>query len=247
MSHLLDELLAQAANGSPVTAALSSEDVAVLFFASEFLERRENWLDTGVDPLDEVTDADWDAIEKLVGNVYEALMTPLVGMVMPVLTAVVPGNMLLCDGSTYLRVDYPSLYAVLDSAFIIDADNFIVPDLRGRVVLGVGLAASGTTYPVNGNGGSEQVGLVTNQMPSHTHTVIDNGHNHGPLSPATVFRGAHSGGASGYQTVNAGQTVDQMATTATNTAGITLGTAGFGLGHENRQPYRALNYAVVAY
>ena len=60
MSHLLDEMLAQAANGSPATVALSAESVAVLLFASEFLGFRPNWLDKGLDPLDEVTDADWE-------------------------------------------------------------------------------------------------------------------------------------------------------------------------------------------
>lgn len=70
MSHMLDEILAQAADGSPVTVTLSSESVAVLLFGSEFLGSRENWLDKKADPLDEVTDADWDVIEKLVANAY---------------------------------------------------------------------------------------------------------------------------------------------------------------------------------
>lgn len=75
MSHMLDEILAQAADGSPVTVTLSAESVAVLLFGSQFLGVRENWLDKGVDPLDEVTDADWDAIEKLVGNAYDDIVS----------------------------------------------------------------------------------------------------------------------------------------------------------------------------
>lgn len=75
MSHMLDEILAQAANGSPVTVTLSSESVAVLLFGSEFLSQRENWLDKGVDPMDEVTDADWDEIEKLVANAYQDIVS----------------------------------------------------------------------------------------------------------------------------------------------------------------------------
>jgi len=70
MSHMLDEILAQAADGSPVTVTLSSESVAVLLFGSQFLSNRFNWLDKGVDPLDEITDAQWDEIEKLVANAY---------------------------------------------------------------------------------------------------------------------------------------------------------------------------------
>jgi len=74
MSHMLDAILAQAADGSPVTVTLSSESVAVLLFGSEFLSERENWLDRGADPMDEVTDADWDEIEKLVGNAYQDII-----------------------------------------------------------------------------------------------------------------------------------------------------------------------------
>lgn len=78
MSLLLDGVLDQAANGSPATVALSSESVAVLFFATHYLTERENWLDKAEDPLDEVTDTDWDAIEKLVGNAAYELMTPVI-------------------------------------------------------------------------------------------------------------------------------------------------------------------------
>jgi len=72
---MLDEILAQAANGSPVTVTLSSESVAVLLFGSEFLSQRENWLDKGADPSDQVTDADWDEIEKLVANAYQDIVS----------------------------------------------------------------------------------------------------------------------------------------------------------------------------
>jgi len=77
VSLLLDAVLDQAANGSPATVALSSESVAVLFFGSAFLTVRGNWLDKAEDQLDEVTDADWDVIEKLVGNAAYELMTPV--------------------------------------------------------------------------------------------------------------------------------------------------------------------------
>jgi D-alanine-D-alanine ligase-like ATP-grasp enzyme len=75
MSHMLDEILAQAANGSPVTVTLSSESVAVLLFGSEFLGERNNWLDKGVDPLDEITDEQWAEIQKLVANAYADIVS----------------------------------------------------------------------------------------------------------------------------------------------------------------------------
>lgn len=77
MSLLLDGVLDQASDGSPATVMLSSESVAVLFFASAFLTERENWLDKAEDPLDQVTDADWDTIERLAGNAAYELMSPV--------------------------------------------------------------------------------------------------------------------------------------------------------------------------
>jgi len=264
MSHLLDELLAQAANGSPLTAAFSSEDVAVLFFASEFLGRRENWLDRGVDPLDEVTDADWDAIEKLVGNVYEALMTPLVGQIVPILLAAVPDNMLLCDGSTHLRVDYPSLYAALDSAFIVDADHFVLPDLRGRTVVGAGAGAGLSPYTVNQVGGEEAHLLDNAELSNHTHTITDPGHLHTKTDPghshaqqssaSPAYLAVGGAGRIGYGAVGTNsltRVVTDSATTGISydsaTTGISIDPEGGSTAHNNIQPYVALNYAVVAY
>jgi hypothetical protein len=39
-----------------------------------------------------------------------------------------PQGTLPCDGATYNRVDYPELYAALNSIYIIDADTFVTPN-----------------------------------------------------------------------------------------------------------------------
>lgn len=247
MSIILGNLLAQAANGSPATVTLTSESVAVLFFASGFLDIRDNWLDTREDPLDEITDADWDAIEKLVAGVYSSLMTPIIGTIWPIVLATVPSNMLLCDGSTYLRVDYPLLYAALDAAFIIDADNFMVPDLRGRTVLGSGTGTGLSTYTPGQTGGQESVILNSSQNGVHTHLLNDPGHSHIPVAPQTVFRTAVAGGTSGYATINAGQTIGQQTNTGVSGTSITVQNSAGGSPHENRQPFMVLKYAMVAY
>ena len=220
MSHLLDEVLAQAANGSPLTAAFSSEDVAVLMFASRLLESRRNWLDREFDPLDEVTDADWDEIEKLVGNLYDKIMNPLLGLIFPIVTDVVPTNCLLCDGSSYARVDYPNLYALLDPAFIVDADNFTVPDLRHRTVVGVDETA-GSEYQVNAAAGSDDVTLSSGEMPSHYHGL--------------------------FETTGLAVAPGELPILVPSFVALrNTDTAGGDGAHENRMPYRALNYVVVA-
>lgn len=248
MSHLLDEILAQSANGSPATVALSAESVAVLLFASEFIERRENWLDRGVDPLDEVTDADWDTIEKIVGNAYEEIMNPLLGQIMPIALATIPDNMLLCDGATYLKVDYPNLYAILDSAFIVNATSFKVPDLRSRVVIGAGQGSGLSNYNVNAQGGEEQHVLSVIELAAHAHSLNDPGHTHQQHIGNNVQMKAFVGGGSGTLTP-AGAATSSAADmlTGSRTTGITMNNSGSGNGHNNIQPYTALKWGIVAY
>jgi len=74
---------------------------------------------------------------------------------------------LVCDGATYDRVDYPDLYAVMDPAFIIDADQFMVPDLIDRFVF------NGTA--VGTSGGESSVVLTIAEMPAHDHSEQDPG------------------------------------------------------------------------
>ncbi len=145
--------------------------------------------------------------------------------------------------------------------FLCNGNNPGVPDLRGRVPVGV-TAMSGAGFPaqtqpgLNGNPdyntkgittfGANQVTLNATQIPSHTHlatsTVIDPGHTHSFQTPSfeqkadfsnneNVWRGAYT-----------------TATTASNVTGITVNTvnasAGEGLAHSNIQPVISVYYII---
>jgi microcystin-dependent protein len=215
----------------PATVALSPESVTVLMFASGFLEHKRNWLDLIEDPMDEITDADWDKIEKLTANTYEEIMNPLIGLIFPVITANLPSNALACDGSSYLRVDYPALYAALDPAFIVDADIFTVPDLRGLTVIGASPA-----FPVGSAGGAEEVMLTEAQMPTHTHEPVPHQHTLG--AGITIL--AIAPGEAPVQTPNI------PFTDLTGFASAEVLPSGGSEAHTNMQPYISLRYAVVA-
>lgn len=236
MSIVLDRLLAQAATMYPSTVALSSESVTVLLYASAFLQEKRDWLDETEDPLDEITDAQWDAIEKLVANTYEEIMNPIIGWTFPIVTENPPDNCLLCDGSQYARADYPMLYSLLDPAFVVDADNFVVPDLRSRVPIGAGTGTGLSTYAVGETGGEEEITLTTAEMPSHSHSDVGHMHSYQPPGLSGLAL------APGELPVALPNIIPSL----TGSASANLTNTGGGEAHENRPPFIALNWAVVA-
>jgi|SRR6185369_10280138 len=267
MSHLLDELLAQAANGSPITAALSSESVAVLFFASEFLGERPNWLDKGVDPLDEVTDADWDEIEKLVGNVYEELMTPIditpIGALAMWAATAAPTKWLLCQGQSLLRSAYADLFAVLGTTYgAADSTHFTLPDLRGRSPM---MPGSGVVTALAQAAGADAVSLAISNLPSHdhdfaqtahTHLLTDPGHVHQEKVSTGVAASVFTTGGGGNSSVGSAATVGSAPLNTvqagtgigvqTASANITFHAQGSNSPHANLHPVLGVNFIIYA-
>ena len=148
----------------------------------------------------------------------------MIGAVIPMITDVLPTWMLWADGSTYLRADYPTLYGSLPTAFIIDADHFFVPDLRGRVVVGSGAGDGLTERTLGETGGEETHQLTTGEMPTHQHTI----HGYGLTSR-----------------VGALDTYDFMVRDIVNSF-LNTDDAGGDEAHNNMQPYFALRFAIVA-
>jgi microcystin-dependent protein len=95
------------------------------------------------------------------------------GIVMPFAGSTAPQGYLLCDGSAVSRSDYADLFAVIGVTYGSGdgATTFNVPDLSGRVVLGVSQShALGTT-------GGEATHILTEQeLPAHSHVVPSHAH-----------------------------------------------------------------------
>lgn len=147
----------------------------------------------------------------------------MIGSIVPLVTGVMPGGVLVCDGATHARVSYPDLYAVLDAVFIVDADTFVTPDLRGLALVGSPFTASSVLYGVGDTVGDSEHVLLENEMPAHEHDE----HQHLPDVDADRL-GAAPFPAPGLRIPG------------------TTGVTGGGDGHNNVQPSFVVRWGVVA-
>lgn len=161
----------------------------------------------------------------------------MIGTVIAYITDAPPSGALMCDGSAYLRADYPTLYNALDAAFIVDSDTFIVPDLRGRTVIGAGSGSGLTARSVNDIGGAESVQLSTGEMPAHSHTNTPHAHGYTGVISNIDIEGA------GVPDLLAAGVLPAQTTTSTS---ISIDSTGGDEPHENMPPFVALKYAIIA-
>lgn len=191
---------------------------------------------------------------------YFASDACMLGSVHPYATFDPPPHWLECDGSTYLKVDYPRLYAVLHPFFIIDADSFVVPDLRQRTVFGVDTPPE---FSIGWEGGAVEVALDVSELPvhahpgvahthtspAHTHTNTPHTHSESGVTPALAMfgEGVPTQGSAPIPAVT-GATAVVIDTTAVtiNPSTQPADVAGGGLAHYNMPPYVALKWGIVA-
>lgn len=113
------------------------------------------------------------------------LILPPVGTVLPYVGATAPSGWLLCDGSTVSSTTYPKLSALCGTKFgTATTGNFILPNLKGRVIAGVD--SSQSEFDTLGEtGGTKTSALSATNLPAHAHSTPDHTHS-GSLSGASA-------------------------------------------------------------
>lgn len=143
------------------------------------------------------------------------------GGVIPYAGSTAPTGYLICDGATVSKTTYAALFAVTGHTYGADpgGGNFILPNLKGRTVIGVGqgstyangVDAAGTDFTLAASSGMEKHIQTTAEMAAHTHQEQFLGA--GGLTGATLSNGSAktigpesgtTGGGAAMNTVSTG-------------------------------------------
>lgn len=167
------------------------------------------------------------------------MSTPYVGEIRMFGFGRTPNGWQACDGSLLPIAEYEVLYTLLGTTYGGDGVNtFGVPDLRGRLPIHQGQGPGLSNYVIGQKAGTENVTLVVQQMPAHTHTVVATSASATTGMPGTgVIPGAISGQTM-YVTDTTGGAPFTLAASAVST---TNGSQP----HENCMPTLTVQYCIA--
>lgn len=157
-------------------------------------------------------------------------MEPFLGQIMLVGFNFAPRGWAFCNGQLLPISTYSALFSLLGTEFGGDGrTTFGLPDLRGRVAVGMGQGNGLSNYRIGQMGGAEAVTLTAGELPPHSHTFAVSGDAAG-RNPGDVIAAA-------------GITNNGPASTVMNMSSI--GQTGSGQSHQNMQPFTSMNYIIA--
>ena len=140
-----------------------------------------------------------------------------------------PRGWAFCDGQILPINQNQSLYSLLGTTYGGDGrTSFALPDMRGRTPIHVG-----NGHTEGQKSGEETHSLAANEMPQHQHVVQGTSNNASETLPSSALLAASNAG-SPYSSAQSG-----------NMGASMVANAGGGQGHENMQPYIALNFCIA--
>jgi microcystin-dependent protein len=162
----------------------------------------------------------------------------------------IPEGWLPCNGQLLNIPDHQALYVILGFSYGGDGKTkFALPNLNGRVSVGIGDDPTDTFDPTfASNGGSEQATITLVTTPSHSHALV--GANLAAPSRSTTPAGNYLTGLAQHisgTTYKAGlpyTTAPDSAKKVQLNSGTLSAYAGAGGPHENRQPVLGISWAI---
>ena len=151
----------------------------------------------------------------------------------------IPTGSLYANGAAVSRTTYADLFAVIGVVYGVGdgSSTFNIPNAVDRFLVG-----SGSLYALGSTGGAASVALAIGEVPSHTHSISNDGsHNHEPGSGGVFVTNLAPTGANLTTGGGGYKTESFTSTDGSHSHGGSTGTAGSGNGHQNLPPYIALN------
>jgi microcystin-dependent protein len=168
---------------------------------------------------------------------------PFLGMIALFGFNFAPRGWAICQGQLLSIAQNTALFSLLGTTYGGDGiTTFALPDLRGRVPLGQGQGPGLSNYVIGEVTGSENVTLISTQMPAHSHALMVSGTPATAATPVNNVMAVASGSTSTGDpvTVNAyGPTPNAIANP--NSIGASGGNQPFPI----VQPILAMNYCIA--
>lgn len=142
-----------------------------------------------------------------------------------------------CNGQLLPIAQNTALFSLLGTIYGGDGrTTFALPELRGRFPMHYGNGPGLTGRPIGQRSGTEDVTLVTSQIPSHTHAATVTADVGDATSPVGTIPATANDGESNYRNSGSGTTL---------AAGTQGQASGGGQSHTNMPPYLAVNFCIA--
>jgi microcystin-dependent protein len=145
-----------------------------------------------------------------------------------------------CNGQLLPIAQNQALFSLLGTTYGGNGiQTFALPDLRGRVPIHVGTGAGLTPKTLGEPGGTENVTLLTNQLPAHNHGYT------GATTPASSMPATETDPAGHVFAVPTDGSSAYSNTAGAGFGGGMSGISGGNLPHTNIQPYLCVNFVIA--
>ncbi|MBW3517578.1 phage tail protein [Flavobacterium sp. NKUCC04_CG] len=112
----------------------------------------------------------WTLLLFVAGVCQGYSQTPYVGEIRLFGGNFAPEGWAICNGQLLPISEFETLFVLIGTTYGGDGINtFALPNLQGRVVVGRGQNVGTSNYVIGQNGGTEQVSLISTNIPAHDH------------------------------------------------------------------------------